>query len=203
MNSRGVCPQWITIAICAALATSCSTSKNAPPAIQQSSAPAQPAAQPAAQSAPVPSQPAPAPPTAPGNVIASGEYTKDPGLRCDLLEVKRVSGGALLVKWRVVNAAGQAPGGLTAAQPKPIHYYGDWGQTPPWSDIYFIDPAENKKYAFLTDAAGANIADVFWGDLPAGEQRGNWAKFPAPPPTSTKISVHIPSFAPFEDVPVS
>jgi len=94
-------------------------------------------------------------------------------LRCDLLEVKRVSGGGLLIRWRIVNTAGaQASGGLTASQPKEIRY--DFG----WPEIYYIDPAENKKYAFLTDAEGNRILDVFWGNLPAGQQRGNWAKFP-------------------------
>jgi hypothetical protein len=119
-------------------------------------------------------------------------------LRCDLLEVRRVSGGALTVKWRIVNTAGaQASGGLTASQPKVINY--DFS----WPEIYYIDPAENKKYAFLTDAEGNRILDVFYGNLPAGQQRGNWAKFPAPPPTSNKISVNIPKFPPFEDVPIS
>jgi len=114
-----------------------------------------------------------------------------------LLEAKRVSGGGLLVKWRIVNTAAAAGPGLTASQPKTINYDGHW------IDLYFIDPAENKKYAFLTDAGGNNIAEVFWGNLPAGEQRASWAKFPAPPGTSSKIAVHIPSFPPFEDVPVS
>ncbi|MFI5015587.1 MAG: hypothetical protein ACHQAY_24900, partial [Hyphomicrobiales bacterium] len=50
-------------------------------------------------------------------VIASAQYTADPDLRCDLLEVKRLSGGALIVRWRVVNTAGQE-GGLTATKAK-------------------------------------------------------------------------------------
>jgi len=151
--------------------------------------PAQPAAAPA---------PAPTPPISPAAVLASAQYSADPDLRCDLLEVRRISGGALLIRWRLMNAAGgQQSGSLTAAQPKSIRY--DFG----WGEIYYIDPAENKKYGFLTDAEGNRILDVFWGDLPAGQQRLNWAKFPAPPPTSNKISVSIPKFPPFEDVPVS
>jgi hypothetical protein len=113
-----------------------------------------------------------------------------------LLEVKHVSGGAVLVKWRVVNTT-VAQGGMTATPPKPIYYDGAW------ADLYYIDPVENKKYAYLTDAGGARILEVFFGDLPAGQQRTSWAKFPAPPPTSTKIAVHIPAFPPFEDVPLS
>src|ERR1022692_3713980 len=39
---------------------------------------------------------------APG-VIASAQYANDPNLRCDVLELKRVSGGALLARWRLVH----------------------------------------------------------------------------------------------------
>jgi hypothetical protein len=129
-------------------------------------------------------------------VIASAQYAADPDLRCDLLEVKRLSGGALIARWRIVNMAGQE-GGLTANKAKSIHYDFDW------SELYYIDPVENKKYQFLTDSAGGRIADVFYGDVAAGQQRLNWAKFPAPPPGSTKISVTVPKFAPFEDIPLA
>ena len=128
--------------------------------------------------------------------LASAEFSDDPNLRCEILEVKRVSGGALNIRWRVVNGAGQ-PGGLAASSGKPIKY--DFG----WDQIYYIDPAENKKYQFLTDSAGNRILNVFYGSLQPGQQRVNWAKFPAPPATSTKISIYIPHFPPFEDVPVS
>ncbi|HWX55780.1 MAG TPA: hypothetical protein VN176_14425 [Verrucomicrobiae bacterium] len=182
MNKLGIGSLWILVALCVSLATSC-TSKT-PPA-QQTTVPSQPASQPAAQPATPSSQPAPAA-AAPANVIASGQYTADPEVRCDLLEVKRVSGGGVLVKWRLVN---------TAAVTK--SYDGRW------ADLYYIDPAENKKYAYLMDAEGNYILEVYFGNLNAGQQRGNWAKFPAPPPTSSKIAIHIPSFPPFEDVSVS
>jgi hypothetical protein len=44
---------------------------------------------------------------------------------------------------------------------------------------------------------------MWWGSLPPGEQRVSWAKYPAPPLTSKRISLNIPKFAPFEEVPVS
>jgi hypothetical protein len=185
MNRPGIRWSSLLLAVCAVAAASCSSGTSSQPA-QQSATPA-PSAQPTA----APSQPAPVavsnaiPPAG----IANGQYDANPDLRCDLLEVKRVSGGALLVRWRIVNTE--------AAAPKPIYYDGHWG------DLYFIDPAENKKYDFLQDASGTRILDVYWGDVPAGQQRTNWAKFPAPPPTSGKIAVHIPAFPPFEDVPVS
>lgn len=143
------------------------------------------------------SAPASIPPGAPASatpVIASAQYSADPDLRCDLLEVKRISGGAVMIRWRLVNTKGSAQSGLAAAQPKPINY--DFN----WDDIYYIDPAENKKYNFLKDAEGQRIIDVWYGNLDAGQQRANWAKFPAPPATSKKISINIPKFPPFEDV---
>jgi hypothetical protein len=139
---------------------------------------------PTADPPPDPATPASAP-TVPGGVIASAQYSNDPNLRCDLLEVKRVSGGALLVRWKLINTGA-----------KGIAYDFDWNQ------IYLTDPAENKKYAFLTDSAGARVLDMWWGTLNSGEQRLQWAKFPAPPAASRKITVYIPKFMPFEDVPV-
>ena len=132
----------------------------------------------------------------PEKVLASAEYSNDQNLRCDLLEVKRVSGGALNIKWRVVNTV--APGsGLTGTPAKPIAYNYSWSQ------LYYTDPAENKKYGYLTDSAGNRIVQVFEGQYAAGQQRTNWDKFPAPPATSKKISIYIPQFPPFDDVPVS
>lgn len=157
-----------------------------------------PAAQQSAPTAAVPPASQSAPVAAPA-VLASAQYSADPDLRCDLLEVKRVSGGALRIRWRIVNTAGtqQQTGLVAGGQAKSIYY--DFG----WPELYYIDPAENKKYSFLTDSEGNRILGVFMGSLAAGEQRLNWAKFPAPPPTSTTISVNIPKFAPFEDVPIS
>ena len=129
-------------------------------------------------------------------VLGSAQYSADPDLRCDILEVKRVSGGALNVRWRIINTTG-APGGLTGGAGKTINY--DFN----WDNIYFIDPAENKKYQYLKDSAGNRILDVFYGNLAPGQQRLNWAKFPAPPASSKKITINIPHFAPFEDIPVS
>jgi hypothetical protein len=138
---------------------------------------------------------------APANgVIASAQFSQDPDLRCDLLEVKRVSGGALLVRWRLVNGAGQAGGAggfASTSGGKKIFYNFSWDQ------LFVIDPAENKKYMVLTDSNNGRIAEVFEGDIAPGAQRIDWAKFPAPPTGSTKISVTIPKFAPFEDVPVA
>ena len=164
---------------------------------KEEAAPASPAATQAPQAATPAATPAQGAPMSAPPVIASATFSEDPDLRCDLLEVKRVSGGALRVRWRVINTAGTQGQGLAATTPKGIYYNFDWGE------IYYIDPAENKKYGYLTDAEGNRILQAFYGTLPAGQQRENWAKFPAPPPTSTKISINIPRFPPFEDVAVA
>ena len=154
--------------------------QTAPPAMAPSTAPA---AQPAPVSVPAESSAAPA---SPGGVIASAQYSNDPNMRCDLLEVKRASGGALLVRWKLINTGAV----------KGVPYDFDWAQ------LYFTDPAENKKYAVLTDSAGVRVEDMWYGTLGPGEQRLQWAKFPAPPAASNKVTVYIPKFMPFEDVPV-
>ena len=141
--------------------------------------------------------PAAAATPAPGTVIATATFSADPALRADLLEVKRVSGGALLVKWKITNTNPAQAEGLAATAAKPIYY--DFA----WDDVYYVDPAENKKYGYLTDSEGGRILDIFYGTLKPGESRANWAKFPAPPPSSTKISLTLPKFPPFEDVAVA
>jgi hypothetical protein len=197
----------LTVALFVSLSLALAACSKAP----ESSAPSVPASSASAASTPTAAAPAEtqanaiaAPPAAPAAapaaeaVIASANYSNDPKVRADLLQVKRVSGGALMVKWRIVNTANpQAAGNLTATSEEPINY--NFG----WDDLYYVDPAENKKYGFLTDTEGGRILDVWYGNLKAGESRANWAKFPAPPPTSNVISITLPKFPPFEDVPVS
>ncbi len=158
-------------------------------AVPAQTAPAQPTGAPAAAA------PAAAAPAAASAVIASETYSGDSGLRCDLLEVRRVSGGAVRIKWRLVNTSEKT----MTTEGKSIYY--TWNG---WENLYYVDPAENKKYESLTDTEGHRILDVASGhSFKAGEQLAQWAKFPAPPSTSSTIAVYIPKFTPFEDVPLS
>ena len=131
MNRLGVCLVWTLAVICVALAMSCSTGTTPPPT-QQASTPAQTSTQPAAEPSaqPMAASSRPAQPSPPPSGIASGQFSADPDLRCDLLEVRRVSGGALIIKWRIVNTSGgQQSGSLTASQPKVIRYDFSWPET--------------------------------------------------------------------------
>ena len=156
------------------------------PASQPASAPA--ASQPASPPAVPPALASPASAAPPAGVLASDQALDNSDLRGDLLQVKRVSGGALMIKFRVTN---------TSAQPKDIYYNAEP------DDFYFTDPAENKKYGVLKGGDNKPMGDFVGNHLQSGQQQAGWAKFPAPPATSTKISIHLPRFAPFEDVPIS
>jgi hypothetical protein len=199
MNLRNLLAKFLLLSSLCVVAglVACSKQETAPaqPASSTASQAPQPVAPPGAPAAAAPA----AAPMSPGTAIASAQFSEDPNLRCDLLEVKRVSGGALLVRWRLINTAGtaQSNGLVAGAAPKAVHYDFDWVQ------LYYTDPAENKKYGFLTDSENNRVLDMWYGNMGPGEQRLQWAKFPAPPPTSTKVTVYIPKFAPFEDTPVS
>jgi len=179
MSDPRAVPAAVLLAASVILAPACQ--KPAPqPAPPPQAAPAPQAAAPPAAPAAAPAAPGPA-------ALASAQYSANPQIRCDVLEVKRVSGNALLARWRVVHAG---------ADP---HVSYDFQ----WKDFYYIDPAENKKYGYLTDSEGERILDAKWGSMKPAEQWLSWAKFPAPPATSNKISLSIGGFAPFEDLPVA
>src|SRR5271155_377959 len=107
-------------------------------------------------------------------VLGTAQFSEDPDLRCDLLEVKRISGGALMIRWRIINSASQAntaAGGFASPTPAKTIHYPDFR----WEQLYYIDPAENKKYLPLTDSANNRILEMFWNvDLAPGQQRLNW-----------------------------
>jgi hypothetical protein len=116
------------------------------------------------------------------------------GVRCDLLEVKRVAGKALLLRWRIANTS----------ETDMYQYPRGWEYGYPATELYYVDEAESKKYLLLESTeAGRKFWDVFDGDLKPGQTVMNWAKFPAPTSTTTKITIYIPKFMPFEGIPIA
>lgn len=182
MSDPRAVPAVVLLAVSVTLAPACQK-----PAPQPAPPPPQAQTAPPPQAAAPPAAPVAAPAVPAATALGSAQYSANPQIRCDVLEVKRVSGNALLARWRVVHA-GTEP-----------HVSYDFQ----WKDIYYIDPADNKKYSYLTDSEGERIMDAKWGSMKPGEQWLSWAKFPAPPATSSKISLSIGGFAPFEDVPVA
>ena len=176
-------------------------SQAGPPAAGEVAAPtAGPAATPAATpTAGQTATPASAPAAAPAQpVLATQEFSEDPSLRAEVLEVKRVSGPALLIKWRLARVPAAGGSGLEAQpEAKPTHHQFSW------SDVYFTEASENKKYFGLKDSAGGWIGQGENKNYTPGQQQVMWLKFPAPPETSTKITFVFPGFAPFEDLTIS
>jgi len=70
--------------------------------------------------------------------------------------------------------------------------------------IYYVDAKNKKKYLVIRDTEQKALASAMHDlDLKAGETRGCWAKFPAPPADASAISVYIPGAPPFENVPIA
>lgn len=77
-------------------------------------------------------------------------------------------------------------------------------------DVSVIDDATSNKISVLKDANGAWMAAPLLSptssDLnvrPGGPPVVVWFKFPAPSPTSTTVSINIPTIAPFDGVPIT
>ena len=187
--------------VLAALAIVCACKKNetaAPSTTTQSTTmttsttaappPAQPATQTTASAA--------APTT---GVIASADGEKA-GTHIDITELKRTSGGTLNLKLVLSNNGSDK-----------LSVYGDWlgdsqvsrNSYRDISGIHLLDPVNKKKYFVVTDAEKSCVCSKNIEDVAAGGKTSLWAKFPAPPPEVTKVTIEIPHFQPIDDVPIS
>ncbi|HEY8133545.1 MAG TPA: hypothetical protein VII12_16835 [Thermoanaerobaculia bacterium] len=153
-----------------------------------------PTPQPTATTATTTSAPAPA-----GNVIAATEGEK-PGARIDITELKRTSGGTLNLKFTVANGGSEKLGlyGAYLGDASVSHdHYRDV------SGVHLLDPVNKKKYFVVTDAEKHCVCSKEIPDLEPGGKVNLWAKFPAPPPEVTKVTIEIPHFTPIDDVTIS
>jgi len=80
----------------------------------------------------------------------------------------------------------------------------------PYDTTYVVDVGSGKKYAILRDSEKAPVATTSqnWGDriheaVEPGGTFSAWWKFPAPPPTTKRISFILPKSEPAEDVPIT
>jgi hypothetical protein len=160
-------------------------------------APTQSPAAPAAQApAAAPPEAAPAAMAAPA-ALGVQEHEMG-GVDVALLEVKRTSGDTLTLKWQYRNKT---------RENKPLvnvsiaNWFDQYRLS---AEVYLIDSVNKKKYLVIEDAKGNPIVAAQTSDvtLGAGQNLTTWAKFPAPPPDVSTISVFIPHVPPFEDVPI-
>ena len=179
----------------------------APAAAPPAGAPASPAAAPAGAPAagagpsagPVSTAAAGSQPGQPSSPspIATADGPFD-GVRVEVTELKRTSGGTLTLKFRIVNDSGRRLGHSDVGVG-----FGGLILAPYAIDgVHVIDTIGKKKYFVAKDAAGGCVCSQF-GFVEGGSRANHWAKFAAPPEDVARLSVVIPSFAPLDDVPVS
>jgi len=148
---------------------------------------------------PVPATTSAAPAAAPASVIASTESDQG-GVRIDITELKRTSGGTVNLKFVITNSGDkyfQTSGYRLADQEVNSDYRAVSG-------IHLVDPVNKKKYFVVRDAdknclCSQDVADI----KESGGRATLWAKFPAPPPEVQKITIQIPHFQPIDDVTIS
>jgi hypothetical protein len=138
-------------------------------------------------------------PTSTGAVASTEGET--PGLRIDVTELKRTSGGTVNLKFVVVNNGAERFG-------RTSDYFGDYNVSADHyhdvSGIHLIDPVNKKKYFVVTDAEKKCVCSkAIFDRVEPGAKANLWAKFPAPPPDVTKVTIEIPHFQPMDDVPIA
>lgn len=118
-----------------------------------------------------------------------------PGLRADVIELKRTSGETLTLRFTLVNESKQI---INVAD---IADLLDLGGGYPVGGVHLIDPVGRKKYFVVRDSENRCVCSEF-AALQAGQRANHWAKFPAPPDDVQRISIVLPTFSPMDDVPI-
>ncbi len=143
-----------------------------------------------------PAAPAPGTATAPAQaraIVATGDLAE--GGTVEITELKRTSGDTVTLKFTVKN---------TGAEELNLGPFGegDWYN---WdlAKIYLLDLPNKKKYFVLKDSEKQPLTSRGKSKLKPGAQIALWAKFPAPPTSVGKVTVEIPTSAPFEDLPIT
>ena len=136
---------------------------------------------------------------APAGVIASTESDQG-GVRIDITELKRTSGGTVNLKFVITNN-GDKYFSTASNRLADAEVSSDYRAV---SGIHLVDPVNKKKYYVVRDAEKNCLCSQDVADIKEGGGRATlWAKFPAPPPEVQKITIQIPHFQPMDDVTIS
>ena len=130
----------------------------------------------------------------------AGTDGEKPGTHIDITELKRASGGTVTLRF-VVSNSGSERLSLGSAYLGDNHVSADDYRDV--SGIHLVDPVNKKKYFVVTDAERKCFCSKGIADVETGGKLNLWAKFPAPPPDVTKVTIEIPHFQPLDDVPIS
>lgn len=132
-------------------------------------------------------------PAAKALATADGEK---PGTRIELQELKRVTGGTVMLRFAIINDGDQ-----------PLKFGYDFAQqgTKDFANVggtYLLDPVGKKKYLVVRDSQGTCDCSKGLKELALKQRVNVWARFPAPPDNVDKIGVVVPHFSPMDDVPL-
>ena len=131
--------------------------------------------------------------------IASTDGEKT-GTHIDVTELKRTSGGTVNLKFTITNSGSESFNTHGA-------YFGDSAVSADnyrdVSGVHLVDPVNKKKYFVVVDTDRKCLCSKEIPDVKAGEKINVWAKFPAPPPEVTKVTIEIPHFQPMDDVTIA
>jgi hypothetical protein len=160
----------------------------------QAAAPAAPAP-PAAEAAPAPQAAAPNP-AAPVKALATADGER-PGSRVEIHELKRASGGTMMLRFALINDADQTFGISYEFGAGSTSDYGTFG------GVHLIEPVGKKKYLVVRDSESKCDCSRGVKDIAAKSRANLWARFPAPPDNVERITVVVPKFSPMDDVAIS
>lgn len=124
---------------------------------------------------------------------------EQPGVRLDVTELKRTSGGALMLKFRMINESDKAVSFSS-------NVFGEAGIASDYravGGVHLVDVANKKKYLVLRDSEKTCLCSRDVENIEPGGSTLLWARFPAPPESVETIAVVVPHFIPMDDVPIS
>jgi len=181
------------ILIVAALVTvfACKKTETAPPAPSTATA--------ATTTAPAPQPTATTASVAPAAGAVAATDGETGGTHIDVTEFKRSSGNTVSLKFVLSNNGSERFdmwGYKLGDRESKSDYKGVGG-------IHLVDPVNKKKYFVVRDSEGKCVCSNEVADVQPGSRVNLWAKFPAPPPEVSKITIEIPHFQPMDDVTIA
>lgn len=136
-----------------------------------------------------------------GRALGVRPYQPAEGVDLILTELKRTAGNTVTARWQYCNGSD-----------KPVRFRAEGcvgmgcTHTPAYG-MSLLDGATRTRFPMLKDTQNKLVADLYPPDrlrVGPGQVFATWAKFNAPPASSTALTVAIPGVSePFEDVPLS
>ncbi|MET9951043.1 hypothetical protein ABZ135_05760 [Streptomyces sp. NPDC006339] len=115
------------------------------------------------------------------------------GLQLSVVSAKRDQGGFVTVSGKLSNTASDVrviPAQLGGNETEIIKHGNSLG------GATLVDPVGKKRYYVLRDTDGRPLTTTDLSSLAPGAWTSVFMQFPAPPPTTTEVSLQLPTFDP-------